>query len=276
MKILRITALVFFSSFVASAQKEPAMPKDLPSYGPERPLEAPDVQSAKLDNGLTVWLVAEPGFPKIAVTLAIRGGFAADPADRPGISELLSTTVDQGTNSRNAKKIAEELQSSGGDLTVQAGEDSIILSTSVLSAKSDTAMAVLADVAQNATFPEAEVTLAKRNLADSLRQRESEPSFLGSRAMARVLFGDHPYHVTAPTQESVAASSPAELRKVFAERFRPDQALLVAVGDFKRDSMLQQVKTKFGSWKTPQTPALPSASHPSATAEHAIFLVPRP
>jgi zinc protease len=275
MKTLRIIIALSTLAAFGFAQKEAPMPKDLPPYGPERPLQAPSVKSAKLDNGLTVWLVSEPGFPKAAVAIAVRGGLASDPSDRPGISELLAKTVDQGTNSRNARQVAEQLQSAGGDLTVQAQQDSVDISTAVLSSKLDVTLTLLSDVLQNASFPETEVTLAKRNLADSLRQRESEPSFLASRAMARVLFGDHPYHVTAATQESIAAATSAELRRIFAERFRPDQAILVAVGDFQSDKLLDTIRTKFSAWKNPSGQPLPATPHPSTTVEHAVFIVPR-
>jgi zinc protease len=268
-------SVLLFVSF-CFAQKESPMPKDLPPYGAEKPLPAPSVKSAKLDNGLTVWLVSEPGFPKVAVTVAIRGGFAADPAERPGISELLCKTIDQGTKARVAKQIAQELQAAGGDLRAESRNDSIAISTSVLASKLDSGVTILSDVLQNASFPEAEVTLAKRNLSDSLRQRESESSFLATRAMAKVLFGDHPYHLTAPTQESIAAATSADLRRVFAQRFRPDQALLVAVGDFDAARMMEMIKTAFGSWKAPAEAPLTAPAPPSGTLEHAVFVVTRP
>jgi len=275
MKTMRIAfAILFFASF-GFAQKEP-MPRDLPPYGAEKPLRAPSVKSAKLDNGLTVWLVSEPGFPKVAFTVALRGGFAADPADRPGISELLCKTVDQGTRARTARQIAQELQATGGDLSAESRKDFIEISTAVLASKSDAAVTVLSDILQNASFPEVEVTLAKRNLSDSLRQRESEPSFLATRAMAKVLFGDHPYHVTAPTQESIAAATSADLRRIFTQRFRPDQAILVVVGDFDSARMMEMAKANFGAWKAPGETPLPGPARPSGTTEHAVFVVTRP
>ena len=86
--------------------------------------------------------------------------------------------------------------------------------------------------------------------------------------MAKVLFGDHPYHVTAPTQESIAAATSADLRRIFAQRFRPDQAVLVAVGDFDNAKMMEIAKAHLGSWKAPaDTPSAPP-SHPSGTPEH--------
>jgi predicted Zn-dependent peptidase len=275
-KTMRIAiAILFFVSF-SFGQKEPLMPKDLPPYGTEKPLRPPSVHSAKLDNGLAVWLVSEPGFPKVAFTVAVQGGFAADPADRPGISELLSKTVDQGTKARTAKQIAQELQAAGGDLSASSKKDFIEVSTAVLASKMDHGIAVLSDILQNATFPDAEVTLAKRNLSDSLRQSESEPSFLARRAMAKVLFGDHPYHVTAPTQESVAAATSSDLRRIFAQRFRPDQMILVAVGDFDDARMMEMVKAKFGAWKAPSEPPIPVLARPSSKPDHSVFVVARP
>ena len=274
-KMMLVLAVLFFVS-LSFAQKEVPMPKDLPPYGTEEPLRAPSVKTAKLDNGLAVWLVSEPGFPKVAFTVAVRGGFAADPADRPGISELLSKTIDQGTKARTAKQIAQELQASGGDLSAGSDKDFIEVSTAVLASRLDAGIAVLSDVVQNASFPDAEVALAKRNLADSLRQRESEPSFLAARAMAKVLFGDHPYHVTSPSQECVAAANATDLRRIFMQRFRPDQAILVAVGDFDDAKMMEVVKAKFAAWKAPDESALPGLKRHSNAPEHAVYVVTRP
>ena len=273
-RVFGVVTILFVT--LGFAQKEVPLPKDLPAYGPEKPLQAPNVRSVTLENGLTVWLVSEPGFPKVAFEMAIRGGLAADPGDRPGISELLAKTVDQGTKSRTAKQIAQEIQAAGGDLSASATKDSIEVSTSVLSSKVETGMTILSDIVQNALFPDAEVTLAKRNLADSLRQRESEPSFLAARAIATVLFPGHPYHVTSPTQESIAAATAGDLRTIYGQRFRPDQAILVAVGDFENDRMLALARQSMGTWKFPAQPPLPPPARPRTTAEHAVFIVTRP
>jgi len=274
--ILAISCTLFLTASLCAAQKETPLPKDLPSYGAEKPLQTPDVKSSKLDNGLSIWLVSEPGFPKVALTVAVRGGLAADPANRPGISELLSKTIDQGTRTRSARQVAEQLQSAGGDLNASAFKDYLEISTVVLSSKIDGAVAVLADLLENASFPDAEVELAKRNLTDSLEQREAETGFLVARARDRILFGDHPYHVSSPTRESVAAATAPELREIFARRFRPDQAMFIAVGDFESDKMLGLLKSALGSWKAPSNSPSAGPTPPSTSIEHAVYIVPRP
>ena len=50
--------------------------------------------------------------------------------------------------------------------------------------------------------------------------------------MSHALFGQHPYGMTTPTEESISSTTAVELRREYARRFRPDQAILVVVGDF--------------------------------------------
>lgn len=268
-----VSALTLAASL--AAQKAP-LPKDLPPYGPETPLRAPEVKAARLENGLIVWLVSEPGFPKTALTLAIKGGYASDPADKAGISELLAKTINQGTRTRSARQIAQEIQAAGGDLSISPGKDALSMSTSFLSSKTEKALTVFADVAQNPSFPADEVSLAKRNEIQNLRQDESGPSFLASRAMAKALFGDNPYHVVAPTEAIVNAATPEDLRSLYAARFRPDQALIVAVGDFENDKMLAEIKSHFDAWKAPADAPLGAPPAVSSAPKHAIYIVPRP
>jgi len=269
-------SLGFLLAASSYAQKEQSLPKDLPPFGPEKPLQAPEVKQTKLENGMTIWLVRRPGFPKVTFTLTVVGGYAADPADRPGFSQLLTATIDQGTKKRTARQLAEDMQGAGGDVNAFAVRDAIRISASVLSSKTTEGLAVLADLAEDATFPDDEVTLAKRNLTDQLEQQETDPSFQANRAIAKVLFGNGPYGVFSPTKDSLAVATPAELRGEFARRFRPDQAALLVVGDFHSEQMLSLARDNFAGWHSPSSPPVAPAAVPSVAPPHAIFIVPRP
>ncbi len=273
--ITLLSILFWGLSALAQQGKEAPLPKDLPPYGQTQPFTPPHVQQEKLPNGLTLWLVPEPGFPKVAFAAVVRGGMASDPAQLPGISELLADTVNQGTRTRTARQIAEEFQAAGGDFSANAEADALTLSAEVLTAKAEPALTVLADVLQNATFPESEVELARRNQADSLRAREAEPQFLASRALAQAAFGNHPYHVIASTQAALAQMTAAELRQIYTQRFRPDQALLVVVGDFDAAKMSPAVRAALGNWKAPVEAAVATVPPPPAETPHAVFFVPR-
>ena len=280
MKRIRFVVFLLFIAALApnalAQEKHPPLPKDLPPYGPTVPFRAPKVEVKKLSNGLTLWMVPRPGYPKVALAVAIRGGMAADPADRPGLSQLLMDTLDQGTKTQSARQIAEDIQGAGGDLSGDSRADILLVSTDVLAEDTDKALAVVADVLQNATFPDDEVALAKRNAAQDLRGNEADPGFLANRLLAKEVFGSHPYSVTSPTQESISKTQAGELRGNYVRRFRPDQTLLVAVGDFQSAGFAAEAEKVFGGWQAPSGPPVAATAKPSEQNPHAVFMVERP
>ncbi|HUY13961.1 MAG TPA: pitrilysin family protein [Terriglobia bacterium] len=279
MKLIRATVFVLAGLMILPAawtqEKTQPLPKNLPAYGPLVPFRGPQVVQKRLANGLTLWMVSRAGFPKVSFAVAVRGGMASDPKDRPGLSKLLMDTIDQGTQSKNARQIAEAFQADGGDLTGDAHADFTESMISVLASWASSTLETLSDVLENATFPNSEVALAKRNEADSLRASEAEPSFLANRALAREMFDNHPYSVTSLTQASLAATTPDQLRRAYAMRFRPDRTILVAVGDFDPGPMANAVQKALGGWTTPAGSPAASVPQPVQNNPHGVFLVPR-
>src|SRR5260370_22027003 len=264
MKTAFLLALSALAAPALSAAEKKPLPKDLPPFAEDKPLPVPAIAQSKLPNGLTVWVVKRPGFRRVAAVLAVRGGTAADPRDAEGITELLAETVKEGTATRTSRQIAEDLQAVGGEIGATPGADAIYVSVAGLGSGTQKLLEVLADVARNASFPTAEVELAKNNAIQGLQARESTPEFLGQRALARAVYGDHPYHVTAPSKETLSGATPDQLKKEHARRFRPESALLVLVGDVDAAAASAAVTRLFGPWKG--TGEAPAATPPAPPA----------
>jgi zinc protease len=259
----------------AFAKDEVTLPKEMPPYGAERPLQVPEIAAATLANGLTVWLVPRPGFPKVVARVTVLGGTAADPAGMEGMAAAFSEVLKQGTKNRSAQQIAEELQAVGGEIGVGVGDDAINVTVDGLATGLETMLDVLADVTLNPTFPEDEIALAKTNAMQGLLAAESTPEFAVDKAFARAVFGDHPYHTTAPTRETIKAIDRNLLVQEHARRFRPDRALLVVVGATDAKTVMPLAKKLFSGWKAtgeapPATPEAPAAG------ERRILVLDRP
>jgi zinc protease len=281
---LRCTFAMLFAGLALSAisaalAADIKMPAGLPPYGPMRLPEAPKVKSETLANGLTVWLVQQNNLPKAAITLTLRGGYCADPADARGIADLLAATVKLGTSNLSARQIAERSQAAGGDLKAAANTENLTLSIEPLSEHVSDAIALLADLATHASFPDSEVTLAKKNLLSSIQQNESDPKFLAQRAFGRIHYGDHPYGVVSPTSAMVEHASPDSLRKLYADTFLPNQAVVVVVGAIDPKAVLAAIHSSFDSWSSAHAGSGSTASAPAEPAsapEKKVFFVPRP
>jgi predicted Zn-dependent peptidase len=263
-KTLLAAALALLAPALSASEKKP-LPKDLPPFGEDKPLPVPTIAQSKLPNGLTVWVVKRGGYPKAVVKLAVRGGAAADPKDAPGISDLLADTLKEGTTTRSSRQIAEELQTVGAEIGANAASDALYLTATGLGSGAPKMLEILADVARNPVFPAAEVELAKGNALEGLKAQEATPEYQARKALAKAVYGDHPYHVVGATRETLQAATVDQLKKEHVRRFRPEGSLLVVVGDVDAAAVTAAVNRSFGTWKgtgdaPPATPASPGAS----------------
>lgn len=274
-RILLLLALLVLAAPVWSQDKELKLPPGLPASGPLEPFSSPSVQQEKLSNGLTVWLLPRTGFPKVTFLLTVRGGFTADPQDRPGITEFLADALNQGTKTRTAKQIAEQIQAAGGELRIEPSPDAITVATTVLAFRANAALGLVADLAQNASFPSAQVEIVRASLGNSLQRRQADPSFLARRGLMAAIFGNQPYAVVAPTQATVSATTVGELQSEYRRRFNPENAMLLVLGDFQSPSMLADIRQQFGSWHGNGQAKISPILSQSQQGKGTLTLIPR-
>ncbi|MGZ4790069.1 MAG: M16 family metallopeptidase, partial [Terriglobales bacterium] len=267
--------LLFVSALWAQQSGRPPLPTDLPKAGVLKAPSSPGIEQHKLKNGVEVWLVQRPELPKVAFKLVVRGGDSLDPADAPGLAKVTARAITQGTASRSSRQIAEAAQGAGGDLASFATVDWTEVSLDALSEHAGDAISLLADIAQNANFPDSEVALVKSNMQDELRASEARPRFLAQRAWYGVTYGDHPYHIVAASMKTLQSATPKALQALYQTEFRPDQALLIAVGSFDRSAVLADIEKAFGSWKAPATTS-PQVKAPTTKADHKVYYIERP
>lgn len=250
-------------------------PKSAPALGPERPVAWPGRTVRTLSNGLQVVLAESHTFPKIGAQLFFRSGNAVVAHSSPGLAEMTATVVRTGTTSRSSRQIEEDLRRMGADLGSHAGADNTAISISGLAEFSAGLLEMVADLARNASFPNEEFERERRQRFEELRVERTTPGFLANERFRRVLFGQHPYGIIAPTQNQVADYDRDQLAKFYREHYVPSDALLLIVGDFAAESMLGQVEKTFGDWKSPR-PEAPKFPEPPKNSGRHVHLVHLP
>ena len=249
-------------------------PKTAPPLGDERPVAWPKRSVRTLSNGMLVVLAESHTFPKILAQLSFRGGNAVVAHRAPGLAEMTATVVRTGTGSRPSRRIEEDLRRMGADLGTHAGADSSSISVSGLAEFSIGLLELIADLARDASFPEDEFERERRQRFEELRIERTTPGFLANERLRRVLFGEHPYAVVAPTEEEVAAYRREQLVEFYHHYYVPPGALLILVGDFSSEVMLEQVERVFGGWTAQQAeaPRFPEPPRPSGRHVHLVHL----
>jgi zinc protease len=220
-----------------------------PAPLPPHQIVIPTARETQLKNGLSVVVVEDSRLPLVSYRLALRVGAAYDPSKLPGLADLVAGLLPEGTTSRTSREIADQVARVGASISAGANSDYTIVAASALKQFSKPILDLLAEIVLQPSFPENEVELAKQNTKESLRQQRAQPSFLASEMVARVMFGDHPYSVVAPTIESLDLSSRNDFVEFHQKYFVPNNAVFVAVGDVDFDEVVSALESLFSTWE---------------------------
>lgn len=246
-----------------------------PSLAPERPVAWPKRTVRTLSNGLQVVLAESHTFPMISAQLYFRSGNAVVAHRTPGLADMVAAVVRTGTASRSSRQIEEDLRRMGASLGTHSGADSSAISVSGLAEFSRGLLELVADVARHATFPAEEFERERRQRTEELKIERTTPGFLASERLRRVLFGSHPYAILAPTEEQVAAYAREELMEFYKERYVPGDSLLIVVGDFAAENMLEQIDKTLGGWTASHAAPMEMPVPPRQSGRR-VYLVDRP
>lgn len=240
-----------------------------------RPLNLPEPYEKTLANGLGIVLIEDQRLPLISFRLAFRSGDANDPADLPGLTDMMSHLLSEGTETRTSRQIAEEIERLGATLSVGSNSDFTTIAASSLSIYVDEILELIADVTLRSSFPQNEVDLARDNTKQLLIQQRAQPSFLASERMAKVLFGEHPYANISPTADMLDRLNREDLLSFRRSTFVPNNAVLIIIGDFESAAILARVEDLFAQWPTGSVAQPPSPALPKPAAR-TMYLVDRP
>jgi zinc protease len=226
-----------------------------------------------LPNGLTVYHVEDHNHPMVTSELVFRSGSAADPAGFPGLAYFTADMMEQGTKSSNAMKIADRLHALGTSWERDFDMDSGARRVESLSSGADAAMSLLAEVAVQPTFPQAELERVRQDrLAALLQERDSAPE-TATRVFLPALYGPtHPYgHTRLGTEASLKKVTRADIVRFHAAEHTPGNAALVVVGDIRETAVRKMAQSMFGGWKgtAPAPRPLPAGA---ATASRIIVV----
>lgn len=250
-------------------------PSAVPALSPARPVIWPARVHKTLSNGLEIVLVESHGIPKFTGELFFRSGNAVTVASAPGLADMTATVARTGTARRTSREIEEDLRRMGSDLSSGSGADNSVISFGGLVDFSNELLALVSELAQHASFPAEEFERERRQLIEGLRIERTTPGFLAGERLRRVLFGAHPYGTISPTEEQVASYTLEQLKEFYQRYYRPQNALLVMVGDFSPEKMLAQIEKAFGSWQGTPGEGAPNPALPEVQGRR-VYLVHLP
>jgi len=191
----------------------------------------------------------------------VPAGKRTEPA--PGLAQLTARMLTEGTATRTARQLADEVAFYGASLECEAGPDRATLTLYCLARHLPTLLPLVQEVLAAPSFPEPELTQMKTRIVQNLQVERRKTSFRASEEFNRQLFGaDDPYG-RAFDDVAFEKLTAAEVRAFHAAAYQPTQAELFLSGDVAEASAA--VAEALGQWQPaiglahlPAAPALPT------------------
>ncbi|MGZ5199490.1 MAG: M16 family metallopeptidase [Telluria sp.] len=221
-----------------------------PKAGPAPHFTLPRPDTFRLSNGLTVIHYYNPALPLVAARLVVKSGTDANPDDQPGLASYTAQMLEEGTATRSAIQIADEVAQLGAMFGSDSTADESLVSLFALKSTFAQGFDVLADVALHPAFPIAEVERQRASRIAELAQQRDEPEIVAAVAAAGALYGpSHPYgYGRLGTEHAIRATTRDDLVDFWRRHYVPVNAALVVVGDIKRDELEALAESRLQAW----------------------------
>jgi zinc protease len=221
-----------------------------PAPGPAVRVTPPVISETRLPTGLSVVTARCGQVPLATMTLVVKGGASTDPRGKAGLATMAADLATKGTATRSAEQISAELEALGATLDTGAGADGSTLSITAPVANLEAAGRVLADIAQNATFPAEELELQRKQSIDSLSVALRNPGQLASLVAQPLVYGDAPYATLGNgTPGSLASLTRQDFLEQHRKWWHPGNSALVISGGIDSARADALAASLFGAWR---------------------------
>lgn len=275
--VFLLCAALIFSPIILAQEEQTRFKGKAPVSKEPLKVQLPKAKEARLKNGLRVVVIeGAVSVPTFSMQMAILSGGLSDPAGQKGLAGFTAAMLREGTVSRTASQISEQIDSLGAMLNAGSNTSSMTTTifTSGLAENFDPALDLFADIIRNPKFGKANFEKYMSRTSSQLQLQRSNPLYISIEQFHRAAYGEHPAAFYSLPVESLKAMKVEDLARFHATHYVPNNAILAIAGDTTLKEILPKIERAFGDWKPGDTPRLtvPAAKEQASN----IRLIDRP
>jgi len=196
----------------------------------------------------------------VSVGVWVRNGARDEPVDLLGVSHFIEHMMFKGTERRDARAIAQSLESLGGHLDAFTAREQVCYYGRALSEHLPQVIDVLSDIVCCSRFAEPEVAREKSVVREEIFACEDNPEDKVNELLAAQTWDGHALgRPILGTIETVEAMGPDALRSYFRSRYRAEHLVVAGSGALDHDRMIDLVSASFAA---PDGETLPLSESP--------------
>lgn len=205
------------------------------------------IQHLVSPGGIEAWFVQESTVPLISMEYAFAGGAAQDTPDKPGVGNLVSDLLDEGSGKLDSEAFHEALERRAIQLSFGVTRDYFRGSLLMLKDNKDAAFELLGTALTSPHFAPADVERIRSQVMSGLKSDITNPNALAGRKFVELAYGDHPYgRPSSGTLKTVPTITVADMRDYVRRVLAKNTLKVAVVGDIDPVSLGKLLDKTFG------------------------------
>ncbi len=248
-----------------------------PAIGTDPAVKLPEVWETRLSNGLKVYGIQQDELPLVTFELAIDGGFFLDDTAKPGVANLITDAMMEGTQTKTPEQLEEAIELLGASIRWYTTREEIVVNASCLSRNFEKTLALVEEMLLQPRWDKEQFELARIRTINELEQREAEPQYLASNAMYKLLYGQHHIFANnlAGNKESVAGITLDDLKSFYDKNFSPSVSRFNIAGNVTQQEAVKALASLENNWKDKKV-TFPEYTTPAPPDHSVIYFIDVP
>jgi len=209
-----------------------------------------DVKKTVLKNGLTVLIKENHNSPIAAIFSYVKAGYFNESDRLAGISHLIEHMFFKGTRKRGVGHIACETKSLGGYLNASTIYDHTLYYTVLPSQNYIQGLDIQADALMNSIFDPDELKKETEVVIQEAKRKLDTPSAVATEKLFELAFEKHRMRRwRIGTEAGLRAFTREDFLSFYKNLYRPENIVLVVVGDVDTTEVLNEIEKKYADFK---------------------------
>ncbi len=239
---------VFFFLWGTFLSSQERFRRNPPPPDPLPVLHLPNLQSQNLTNGLALSVIRKENLPIINLWLVVRTGESSSPDGSPGLATLTNRMLSKGALNIAAAQLEERVEYIGGYFSHVTFPDYSIMGFSFLEQNLDDALYIISQIILRPAFSRIEIENVKRAIRYEHLANMRDPEYVARWLLLKILFADHPYRKGFYDDDMIRNLTRSEVVSFFSRYFRPNNALLVLLGNLNFPTATRKVSSFLNTW----------------------------
>ena len=204
------------------------------------------IEIRKLDCGVRVVMETIPHVQSAAIGIWVKTGAVNETAKYAGVSHYIEHMMFKGTENRNAREIAADIDKIGGQMNAFTSKESTCYYVKVLKDNFKKGAEVLLDMLSNSLFDKIEMDKERQVICEEIKMIEDQPDDLAHDVVSEILFKGNPLgNSIIGTPSSLNRISRKVLTEYFDTQYTRDSIVVSVAGNINPDQVCTYLEDKF-------------------------------